>query len=178
MEAVFQYNASSPFGQLFLVGMLRHQDPVFFLVLVAWMGQLVGQVAVIGHEDQPFRVIIQPPYRVEVPLHRHQVAHRRPVPRIGDSRKDSPGLMEGHIDKLFRPLDRFPIDTDLIPGSIGLIPQADRLSVYLHPPGGDQFFIAPAGPIAGPRQDFLYSFFHVTLSRPHRDRQLLRAVQV
>ena len=73
--------------------MFCDQDPVFLLVLVTWMREAVGQLAVIGHQNQAFRIHIQAPNGMERAGYRHQVPHRSPAVWGGHGREDTARLI-------------------------------------------------------------------------------------
>ena len=54
-------------------------DQVLLLDAEAGMGQAVGQLAVVGEEQEPLGVGVEPPDREHPGLGRHQLHHRRPA---------------------------------------------------------------------------------------------------
>jgi hypothetical protein len=76
--AIFEHHSAPPGLELLFVGTRSYQNAVLLFVLVTRVRQAVGQVAVVGEQDQPFTVDIQAPYRIEMPGGIHHGTHRRP----------------------------------------------------------------------------------------------------
>ena len=138
---------------------ISHRDPVALLNPAAGMHQAVGQGAVIGHEQQPFRIEIQPPHGID-PLAavRHQLGDILSSLLIGKRGHISAGLMEHEIALGRRLGDGMAVQRNLIFFCVGGIAQVRRHAVDRHPSRGNHGFCLPAGgnPVAG--EYFLNSF--------------------
>jgi len=136
-------------------------DTILTLMLESGMGETVRQLTVVGQEEQSFTFKIQPPDRVDSPLHVDQVQHGRPAVGIADGRDITGRLIEHDVDLgLFR-LDAAAIHFNHIlhrihPGpqcGDNLVVDSDAARLYhclSFTPGGN----------AGVCQDFLEAFFH------------------
>ena len=65
-------------------------------VLVPRVGEPVGQRAVVGQEEQPFAVAIEPADRVDA-RDAHEVLEGRPALGVGELAEDVVGLEEGEV---------------------------------------------------------------------------------
>jgi hypothetical protein len=70
-----QIYASSPSLQGFIPGMSLNVNVVFPGVFITGVGEQVGQLTIIGEQDQSFTVQIQAAYWIETTRKRHQVTH-------------------------------------------------------------------------------------------------------
>jgi hypothetical protein len=73
---IVQIDSASPSLEGFLLRITFHINIVFFGMLIAWMSEQVGQLAVVGEQNQPFAVQVQASYRVKVARQRYQITHR------------------------------------------------------------------------------------------------------
>ena len=119
------------------------------------MGEQVGQIAVVGHEDQPFAHPVEPADREQPPLTGHEIDHPRP-----------PGGIEvgGHgphrlVEQIHNPLrirQPLAVDADLL--RAGIDPRAEFAHdrpIDLDPAGGDQLLAGAAAAEAGRRKHLL-----------------------
>ena len=106
--------------------------------LVAGMRHPLGKVAVVGQDDQPFGIEVEPADRIEVPADagaRHQADDRRPPLRIGSGAHDAARLVEQQIPAPGDRLQPAPVDFDLVTRRIGLGPELqDDVAVDRHAP--------------------------------------------
>ena len=137
---IFQHHAVPPGLQLLFIRPAREQDAVLLLVAVPGMGQAVGQLAIVGEQDQPLALDIQAAHRVERAGQVHQVAHGGA--RVGRfyGREHAARLVQGHVLQRLGRLDRPPIHQDVVYQGVGLAADAGNLAVDDHAPGGDQGF--------------------------------------
>ena len=70
-------DAPAQLVQLFLGGLAAHLYEIGLLHPRRGLGQLVGQVAVVGHQQQSFAQVIEPPHRVEPLRHLLEELHHR-----------------------------------------------------------------------------------------------------
>jgi len=124
-----------------------HRELVDFLKVVARVGQTVGEVAVVGQQQQPRRVHVQPAHGKEPDARRvvHQVHGPPPPVVVGVRADDAPGLEQQHVDLADLGLDPAPLDGDAIAG--GVYPGRrgrDRRAVDRDGPLGDEPLARPA----------------------------------
>ena len=77
------------------------------------MRHALGEVAVVGQDDQPFGVVVEPADRIEVALDagaRQQIDHGRPPLRIGARAHHAGRLVHEQVAPLGRPLEAPAID--------------------------------------------------------------------
>src|SRR5687767_6774291 len=85
-EAVFELDPIAQASKLGLGRRLSERCAIGALDAVARMRQPVRKLAVVGQEDEPGRVGVEPPHRVEPPARRHEVRHRLALPWLAGSR--------------------------------------------------------------------------------------------
>ena len=120
-------------------------------------GEGVRQLAVIGHHQQPFAVIIEPAYGEHTQLNaRKEMHHCGPSLWIADGGDKLLRLVQ-HVVTVFDCwVDQLAIDTDVIVDGIGFAAQlGDNLSVYLDAALQDEFFCLAARCDPGAGKDFL-----------------------
>src|SRR6266850_7818996 len=122
--------------------------------------QLLRQRPVVGHQQQTFAGIVQPPHRIHtLRTLLHQLHHRQASFRIADRGHVPLRLVQQKIKKPLRSFQRFSIHADLVPLRIGLRTQfRHHGSVERHPPRRNHLLgFAPRCNSAS-RHDFLQSF--------------------
>ena len=140
-------------------GLSGDDDAVDLLDAELGVGELVGEFAVIGQEQEAHALLVETAHRVDA---------------LGDlgQEVDDAGFARGVVvrrDIAFRLVDR-EVDQPLALNSLAIDIDArlvgidtgsefaDDLSVDRHAPLGDQFFASPARADSGVRQDFLEPF--------------------
>ena len=81
-------------------------------VLVARVGQAMGERPVVGQQEQPLAVAVEPADRVD-PGDRHEVLERRPPALVGELGEDVEGLEEFIVAEGRRGRPRLPPRVDL-----------------------------------------------------------------
>jgi len=82
---------------------------------VTGMGQGVGKLAVVGHEEQSLGVVIQPPHRVEADGDGgDKIGHRFSAARVAESGNNAAGFIQQHVYFFFAS-QRPAIDGDDVP---------------------------------------------------------------
>ena len=82
---------------------------VGLLDAVARMRQPVGQIAVVGHQDQPFAVQVEPADGEQPSVaRRHQVDHPGTARRVAVRRDHAVGLVDGVVNRGFCPASGRP----------------------------------------------------------------------
>lgn len=139
--SVFQDNAAPPGSQLLVIRPVRNQDAVFLLVAVARVGQQVGQIAVVGEQDQAFAIYIQAADRVKTHRQIDEIDHGLAsiIGRLS-SRENIAGFVDGDVCRRLRGVHRVAIHIDPVAYGVGFTAQDGALPVDGHTPGGDQVF--------------------------------------
>jgi hypothetical protein len=129
-------------------------------MLIARVGQLVSQLAVIGQQQQPFAVLVQPTDGKEALGHLNQLETRRVFGARVLARKVAGRFVQHDIAVTFRD-DRPTVHADVGPDRVGLGPQLSHdATVHRHPAGRNQFFARPARTKARLGEDLLQTLFH------------------
>ena len=105
--------------------------------LEARVHQPVGELAVVGDQDQPGRVGVETADRIQPPLRVDQLGDRAPAPGLARGRGDPGRLVEDpHLARLGA--DRSPVDLHPALELDVARRVRDHLAAHPHPPGGDQ----------------------------------------
>ena len=138
-------------------------DPhqVLLFHLVPGMNEGVGQISVIGEQQQPLGVQVQPAHRPDpgrAPI--HQVGNCAPALLIREGRHHPPGFVEHQDRPGLAAHHRLAVQGDLIPVRVRPVPQGSRPAVYGDPAGGYVFLRPAAG--ADPRrgEELLQAILH------------------
>ena len=106
------------------------------------MRQPVRQLAVVGHDDQPFGVGIQPPDRIHANCSRHQIGHAAPPPVVRCCTEHAARFVHQVVDHRRVPRDDRTVDLDQICRFRSVSDPGDR-AVDRDASRGDQL-LAPA----------------------------------
>ena len=102
-------------------GLAGHLDEVGLLDAEARVHQPIGQVAVVGQQQQPLAVLVEPADGVDALADvRHQVDGQRPAGRVVIGAEVAARLVDQPVDRLFRVPDRLAIDGDALLARIDL----------------------------------------------------------
>ncbi len=88
------------------------------------MGDEVGELTVVGEQQEALRIGIEPPYGIDPRLGRHEVRHDGTTLRIGGRADHPDGLVEQVVDAVGVGGKRHAVDRDAGRGRIDL--HADR----------------------------------------------------
>ena len=134
-----------------------HLHQICFGNVRSGLGEEVGQLTVVRHEQQAFTGIIKAADRIYALAHvLDQTHHRGPAFRIGDRGHISLRLIEQKVDMLFRTVQQLAIDLDVVGGEIGLGAEfGNDLSVDGDATLRNQFFSFAARGYSGGGNDFL-----------------------
>ena len=129
--------------------------------LILRVSQVLEEFTIVGQDYQTFRVCIEPSYRIEATLHTlYQVSHNGPTRGVHSCAQHPPRLVQNHIDLRLKPLNHFPINTDMIIHRIRLEIQLPyHGAVDLNPPLVHESLRLAAGGDPGPRQYLLESLW-------------------
>ncbi len=132
------------------IGAAGDHDAVGLGYAVARMREPIGQVAVVGRQDQAVAVQIEPPDRKQPHvLRRQQVNDSGPARGVTVGAQNANRLMDGEVDKL-RPPQRHAVDANLLLIWIRSRAQFDDYAaIDLHPAGCDQLFALPPAADSG-----------------------------
>lgn len=107
------------------------------------MGEAVGQLPVVGEEQEPLASRVQAAHRVEPLTTRYQAQRRRTAPEIQGVAQVALGLVEEDVD-LLPPGDGPSVHLDGVPGGVHFGAQfGDHLAVDPHPSLQDQRLALP-----------------------------------
>jgi hypothetical protein len=136
-----------------------NQDPILLLHAESRVQQAVGQFAVVGEQEQPGRIPVEPPYREYARTGRHAVYHRATPVRIVGGTDDTRGLVQQPV---FTGFDRHrhTVYSEDLPFVVDTLPQLGHVAVDGHPSGFDEVLAPAARPHAGRGQHLLQSAFH------------------
>jgi hypothetical protein len=141
---------------------LGHAGDLHFVNLfdaVAGVRELVGQLTVVGNDNQPLARQVESA-DVEHPPHAggQQVDHPRPACRIASGRDYAGWLVNGEVLQL-GPRQRLAVDADFLPSAINAGAQlGDDLAVDLDAALGDELLALAAAGDAGGSEHFLEAF--------------------
>src|SRR5690554_6206349 len=133
-------------------------DAVLLLLAVARMRDPLGECAVVGDQQQPFGIHVEPADRVQSLARRDQAHDGRPAPVVAHGAEHAGRLVEqvGYPARL--PHDGLVVDGDRVVRADGCA-QLDALAVHPNAPGPDQLLCLAAAGDARGGQDLLYSLF-------------------
>jgi hypothetical protein len=118
----------------------ERQDVVLLVEFVAGVHDPIGDVAVVGEEEEPFGVAIESTDRIDPFRNLNDVHDGAPVSFVFRRRDVAPRLVQNQVARALR-AQQFAIDPDL--GVHGVDFRAQRghdLAVDAHPTGSDQRF--------------------------------------
>jgi len=130
----------------------RHDRAVGLVDLEARVRQPIGELAVVGQQDQAGRVGIQPADRVQAHRSTDHVDDRRAPLWVARGRDDPRGLVDRVDDALHRTFaDPVPVHRDLVNGFYVARRIEHQLPAHPHPPGADDLLRSAArgDPCAG-----------------------------
>ena len=131
-----------------------HRCPVPLLDLEARMGQPVGELAVVGEQNEPGAVDVEPAHRVEAKRRADQPHHGPAALGIGRGRDDTERFVERDHHLLAHQLNRFAVHGHArvrgdVGGDVG-----DRCAVDRDSPLADDLLRRAAGADAGVGEKF------------------------
>ena len=146
LVTILEDHAALPGVELVIVGSPRQQDAVFLFMSKFRMRELVGQLAIVGHQHQAFALEVQAPNRVDMLGDIYQVTDGFPL--IAAFRlhrgEHHARLVEGNVGQRFHGGDRLAVHGDLIDRRVRLLPQLGDRSIDTHTSGGDEVFTGTA----------------------------------
>ncbi len=153
-----------------LIGHARDGGSIGALDAVSRMGELGGQVAVVGQQQQAFGVVVQPADRVDVLVHAaQQIDHGRAPLRIGPGGHEAGGLVEQDVALGFGAAHAPAVHADVVLVGVGLGAQlANGRAVDRHAAFGNQRLGGPPRRDARLRQDLLEALLHWVLGVCYR----------
>jgi NDP-sugar pyrophosphorylase family protein len=140
-------HAAAPFSNRIGRGHLIEQRAIFFFDLIAGVRQPLGQLAVVGHQQQTFAIVIQPTNREEPLWQINQLDHGGPALRIVGGGHDAGRLIQ-HDIRARADLPNWPaVDNDLVLlGVDACARHKHNLAVHRHTAGADKLLaITPRG---------------------------------
>jgi excinuclease ABC subunit C len=150
--------------QIVLIGHAENLHLVFALDLVTGMRQAGREITVARQQQQPFRLVVEPPNRIYVVAYstfRQQVDDGRPSLRIGAADDITARFVEKKIKAASGTLEPATIDPNVVGVGIGLRSElGDRLTVYADAPVSDVGLCRTARGNTSGRKDFLKPLTH------------------
>ena len=136
----------------------RHLNEVFLLDAIPGMGEEIGQLTVVGDEDQPFAHSVEPADGEQPLLARDEIDDARPAVGV-EVRGHHADRLGEHVDNALRVGEPLAIDPDLLAEGIDAGAEfRDHLAVDLDPACRDQFFAVPPAAEPGRREHLLKPF--------------------
>jgi hypothetical protein len=164
VPAFVDHDARAKLVERLIAGLAADLDQVDLRHLVGGAGEQVGKLAVVGHQQQAFALIVEASDREDTRLAGKEPHHRRTPLGIAGRRDVPLGLVQHCVAQPMATLARFgqqlAIDADVVEPSIGLSSEfGDRLAVDLNAPFGDQLLGLAAGGDSSGGNDLLQPFF-------------------
>ena len=132
-----------------------------FVHLMPGVQQLLGQGPVIGEQQQPLGILIQPSHGEHSPAAvRHQFRRRFAAPLVGEGGDVPSGLVQHQIHRLRCRSHRPSVHQQGIPLRVAALPQSGHPAVEGHTPLPQQFLCRPAGGDTAAGDPFLQTFLH------------------
>lgn len=152
-----EFDAVAQLLNIFLFGLARNFDQICFRHVRSSAHQMVGQCAVIGHEQQAFTEVIEAAYGINARSRLlHQFHHRGAAFRIGNCGDVALGLVQKKIDVALDALQQLAVNFDVVAFQVRFTAQfGDDLPVDGDAPLGNQFFCMATGRDAGRGDDLL-----------------------
>lgn len=155
-------HASAEAGERFFVGAAVDFDEIFFGDVRAGFGELLGESAVVGEEEEAFAGVIEAADGIDAFGERAEELHDgRAAFGIADSGDVAFGFVQHEIYRALGGLDGFAVNSDGVRVRISFGAEfGDDLAVEGDSAGGDDFFGFAAGGDAGGGEDFLEADEH------------------
>ena len=153
--AVLQVNPLAQPPQRAPRGPARNLCQVFLVDPERWVRQSVGQFAVVGEEQQPLGLRVEPAHGKHARLAGHESDHGRAPLGIRRGGDHSRRLVEQVVNQARSDPQDCAVDLDAVGLGIGPIPQARDLTVDPYPPRCDQRLGGAAAAQTGAGQDLL-----------------------
>jgi hypothetical protein len=145
--AIDRYSLAQPVEFRF-GGLTAHLHEVSLLDAGCRLGELVRQVAVIGHQQKAFTQVVQAADRVKPFVHLLEELHDGGAAlRIADRGHIAFGLVKHKVAQAFSAADQLSIDPDVVSFGVRFRAQfGDHLAIYLYPALRNHLFgMAAAG---------------------------------
>ena len=160
-------------------GLAGDLDEVSFFYAGGGLGEAVGQLAVVGDDEQAFAHVVEAADGVEALLHLvEELHHRGAAFGVLDGGDEAAGLVEDEVAVALGALEQLAVDADVVAGGVGLGAQhGDHLAVDLDAALLDHGLGAAAAGDAGGGEDFLQAFEFGWGTRL-RERTLVRRLRL
>ena len=165
--AVVELHALPEAAERAAVGLALHLDEVLLVHAEARVGEPVGEVAVVGEEQQALGVGVEPAHGEHPRLGGHEVDDGRAALRVARGGDDARRLVEQVVDEAGLHPDLGAVDLDDVDLRVDPSPEHGDLAVHPHPAGVDQVLAHPAAAEAGLGQHLL----EADALRPRRARR-------
>ena len=130
----------------------------------------LGQLAVVGHDQQALGVHVEAAHRVEPHAQlAHELGHRAAALFVLERGDVAAGFVKHYVNLFLRRGEAFPVDGDPVARRVGPVAERGDRAVDPHLPRRDQFLGGAAGHQSRGGYDLLQSLFHVyPVSSPRR----------
>ena len=119
------------------------------------MGEAIGEIAVVGEEEQALGVGVETPHREHPRLGRHQRDDGGTALGVAGRRHHAAGLVEEVVDEVVAGRHRHAVDFDPVDGRVDAAAEGRLFSVDRDPAPGDELLAGPPAAEAGPGQHLL-----------------------
>ncbi len=153
---IVQLHAIAPLAQRLCRRRLVEQRTIFFFNLIAGVCQALGKLAVVGHQQQAFAVIIEPANRKQPRGQIDQSNHCWAALRIIGGGNDAGGFIQHDVGSRINFPDRLTVDENRILLGINACAGDNHdFAIDRHPAGANELLaVAPRGD-TGARQYLL-----------------------
>jgi hypothetical protein len=156
-SAALDSHARTEAVQLFVAWFTAHLYEVSLFHSGCGAREFVGEVAVVGDEQEAFAQVVQASDGVE-PLAQlcEELHHGRAPLGIAHRGYKAPGLVEHEVSEALGALQQFAIDADVVTGGVGFGTEfGNDFAVHLYAARRDQIFSGTAAGNSSLGQDFL-----------------------
>jgi len=159
-SAFLDCHASAKSVEIFFAWLPTDLDEVSLLDPRGGARELVGEFAIISHQQEAFAEIVEATDGVEAFARLGEKLHDGgPTFGIADRGDVALGFVEDEVAMALGTLEELAIDTNMIAGGVGFAAElSNDLSIDLNTTGGDEFFRMAATGDAGLRKDLLQAF--------------------
>ena len=172
-RAIIELHALTETTERFTTNGTGHERQVGPLDSERWVQQPMGQVTIVGEQEQSFGVLIESSDGVEPLVQVDEVHHGRPSFGVAGGGDDALWLVQHQVAHSGVDDDALTVDLYHVRHSVHSVAQGGDLAVDRHAAGDDEHFRGPPGGDPGRCKDFLEAISHgPCLPRPAPHRSL------
>jgi hypothetical protein len=171
--AFVDHYAGAELVERLIAGLAADLDKIDLGHLVGGAGEQVGEVAVVGHQQQALALVVEAADGEDARLAGKELHHRRATLRVAGGGDVAFRLVEHRIAEAIGALARLgqqlAVDADVIESGVGFASELDdRLAVDLDASFSDQLLGLAAGGDSGRGDDLLQALFAADGREPRR----------